>query len=351
MATVRIVVRGDAVVGVVCEISGGVDSNLNPCKQAIVEVIAKVKVLREGVVGTVGLFDTPHVLRVGGDILRVGVVRVGVLYRGTEHLVPEQLANVRDATGANLEGLVGKKGGIQVREQVSMCRTPLVVAREDALEGGHTVTIRLLNATQVGRVPAVGSIVAGLGDSTVDGIVRRNSRNHDASGTVDHIPVYTSGIGLPDINQRSWDGFAGVDIDVLHLKENIHTIGVQVFLHVLAHDFAPDIVRAVGDRGRQDAACVGGKNDRLGRGGAVVQDSGAVVVNCLPPLERGEVTTLLWGSWIQVSQDLGGLGDVVPVMPRFWRSCWTVRERRAMLRRLSSRAWRVLSHPPRERLA
>lgn len=160
MSAVSIIVCGNAVIRVVGEIGRCVDSNLDPCEQAIVEVISEVNVLREGVVGTVGLFDAPHVLGIGSHILGVGVVGIGILNGGAEHFVPEKLADVGDAAGANLESLVGEKGCIQVGKKVSVRRTAFVVAGEDAFKGGHTVTVSLLNTTQVGRVPAVGSIVA-----------------------------------------------------------------------------------------------------------------------------------------------------------------------------------------------
>jgi hypothetical protein len=52
---------------------------------------------------------------------------------------------------------------------------------------------------------------------------------------------------LPDVNQCTLHRSAGIDINVLHLKENIDTIGVQVLLDILAHNLTPDIVRAVSD--------------------------------------------------------------------------------------------------------
>jgi hypothetical protein len=103
---------------------------------------APANILREGIVSAIGLQDTPHIVGVGGDSLRVGVVGahllthlnttllpnktiladtgsvahigqlfwngdslrvgvvgVGVLHGTAEHLVPEELADVGDATG------------------------------------------------------------------------------------------------------------------------------------------------------------------------------------------------------------------------------------------------------------
>jgi hypothetical protein len=109
------------------------------------------------------------------------------------------------------------------------------------------------------------------------------------------IPVDTGGIGLPDINQSARDGSAGVDVNVLHLQGDVHTIGVQILLHILTDHLAPDVVWTVGNGGGQNAAGVGGKHDRLGSGRAIVEDTSLVVVDCLPLLEGGQVTTPFLG--------------------------------------------------------
>jgi hypothetical protein len=98
---------------------------------------------------------------------------------------------------------------------------------------------------------------------------------------------------LPDVNQRTLHRSAGIDINVLHLKENIDTIGVQVLLDILAHNLTPDIVRAVGDGRRQNAASISSKDHRLRSRGAIIQNASAVMVNSLPLLQSSKVTTPL----------------------------------------------------------
>ena len=153
-------VSGNAVVRVISVIGGGVDSNLDPSEQSIVQALAEVNVLREGIVSAICLQDTPHIFGVGGDSLGVGVIGRGVLDGGAEHLVPEQLSDVCDATGVGLEGLVGEEGCVQVSEKVGVRGTAVVVAWEDAFEGCDAVTVSLLDAAQVSRVPAVCGVVA-----------------------------------------------------------------------------------------------------------------------------------------------------------------------------------------------
>jgi hypothetical protein len=74
-------------------------------------------------------------------------------------------------------------------------------------------------------------------------------------------PVHTGGIGLPDVDDSSRDRLAGVHVNVLHLEEDIHAIGVQVLLDILTHNLTPDIVWTVSDSGRQNCASVGTEDD------------------------------------------------------------------------------------------
>ena len=150
---------GNTVIGVIGVISGSVDSNLDPSEQSIVQTLTEVNILREGIVSAIGLQDTPHIVGVGGDSLRVGVVGVGVLHGTAEHLVPEELADVGDATGVGEDGLVGQEGCVQVGEQVGVRGATLVVAGEDAFEGCDAVAVGLLDPAQVCRVPAVCGVV------------------------------------------------------------------------------------------------------------------------------------------------------------------------------------------------
>lgn len=169
MATIRLEVGGNAVVRVVRVVSGGIEANLDPGEETVLEAVAKVDVLREGVVRTVGLQHTPHVILIRGDTLGVGVVRVGLLHGAAQDLVPEELANVSHAAGAHLESLVGKNSRVQMGQQVGVSRTIIVVTREDGLEFDHTVAVGLLDTTKVSRVPSVGGIITGRRNTTVFG--------------------------------------------------------------------------------------------------------------------------------------------------------------------------------------
>ena len=57
---------------------------------------------------------------------------------------------------------------------------------------------------------------------------------------------------------------ASVDIDVLHLEEQVDTITVLVLLDVLTDNFSPDVVGAIGDGGSEDGAGVGAEDVGLG---------------------------------------------------------------------------------------
>jgi hypothetical protein len=67
---------------------------------------------------------------------------------------------------------------------------------------------------------------------------------------------------------------------------DIDAVRVLFFLHVLANDFTPDVVRAVGDGGCQNARGVGAENGFLVDQPLVV-GVGSVVVDCLPLLKGG----------------------------------------------------------------
>lgn len=160
MAAISFEIGGNAVVRVVRVVRSCIDTNLNPGKETIIKVIAEIDVLGEWVIRAVRLLDAPHVVRVRGDALRVGVVWVGIFHGTTQHLVPEQLANVSHTAGAHLESLVGEQSRIQMSQQVSVSRSSLVVTGEDGFELDYAVAVGLLNATQVSRVPSVSGVVA-----------------------------------------------------------------------------------------------------------------------------------------------------------------------------------------------
>lgn len=66
---------------------------------------------------------------------------------------------------------------------------------------------------------------------------------------------------MPDVDDSSRHGLAGVDVNVLHLEEDIHTIGVKLLFDVLTHNFTPDIVGTVSNSGRQNCASVSAEDD------------------------------------------------------------------------------------------
>jgi hypothetical protein len=76
---------------------------------------------------------------------------------------------VSHAAGARLQSLVGKQSSVQMGQQMSVSRTSVVVTGEDGLEFDNTVTVGLLDTTQVSRVPSVGSVVARRRNSTTLG--------------------------------------------------------------------------------------------------------------------------------------------------------------------------------------
>lgn len=96
------------------------------------------------------------------------------------------------------------------------------------------------------------------------------------------VPVDASSIGIPDINVGTRNGLAGVDIDVLNLEEDVDAITVQLLSHVFPSHLAPDVVRAVGDRGCEDGTGVSAEDCLLMSVGSVVQDTGLVVIDGLP---------------------------------------------------------------------
>lgn len=139
----------NAVVRVVRVINRGVDSNLDPSEQSIFQPITEVDILREGVVSTASLLNTPHILGIRSDFLCVGIVWVCILDSRVECLVPGELLNVRDAASTNLQGLIGEESCVQVGKEVGVGGATLVVAWDDGFERCYAVAICSLDATQV----------------------------------------------------------------------------------------------------------------------------------------------------------------------------------------------------------
>lgn len=73
---------------------------------------------------------------------------------------------MRDAAGACLQGVVGEEGGVEVGKEVCVDCAAGVVAGEDGVEVDNAFRVGALDAAEVGGIVAVGSVVAGGGDST-----------------------------------------------------------------------------------------------------------------------------------------------------------------------------------------
>ncbi len=84
----------------------GVDANLDPSEQTILNALAEVDELRDGVEVLVGLQDRPHVLVVGGQILRVLGVRVGGLDFCAQVVWVEKLPDVCHRSPPHRDGAV-----------------------------------------------------------------------------------------------------------------------------------------------------------------------------------------------------------------------------------------------------
>lgn len=140
----------NAIVIVVGIIRRRINTNLNPRKQPILNLLAQIHILWERIVSRTSLLNTPHVVVVGYDVLRVRVVGVCGLDGGAEVFGPEELADLGDTAGARLEGVVGEEGGVKVGEEVGVNGAAGVVAREDGVEVDEAVVVGALDAAEVG---------------------------------------------------------------------------------------------------------------------------------------------------------------------------------------------------------
>ena len=86
---------------------GSIDTNRDPGKDTLRHIITQEHVLHERVDG-VGLLGQDAVIRVGGQLLRVGGVRRDLLDGRDQVLVEEELADVRGLGGVQVvQGVVG----------------------------------------------------------------------------------------------------------------------------------------------------------------------------------------------------------------------------------------------------
>lgn len=273
VATIGSQVTSNRVVLVVLVVSGGVDTDLDPCKESVGDVVAKVEELRERIVAGICLNDAPHVVVIGGDIDGVGVVRVGGLYSGAERLGVEELSNVGDGLVEDRDGAVGQEGGVGVGQQVSVGSTTAVVTGEDGLERDHTLVVGQLDTTEVGGVDSILSVVSRDGDSRVD----------------------TSGVGVPDVHSDGGHRGTGADINVLDLEEQIQTIRVDRLLDVGTEVLSLNVVRTSSHLGSEDARGVGIEDILKGGEHVPIRNASVVMVHCLPLLKSSQVAAVLLG--------------------------------------------------------
>ena len=114
MATIGINVSGDIVILSIDVVGSGIKTDLDPSKQTIANVITKIDVLREGIVGCACLNYVPHVIVVGCDGLGVGVVWVDFFNSSAKSCVPEELADMSDVVCGG-DGVVGEDCDVHVR--------------------------------------------------------------------------------------------------------------------------------------------------------------------------------------------------------------------------------------------
>lgn len=115
MTTIGVQVSSDRVILVVNVVCSGVDTNLNPSKETIREIITQVNILREGIKGCACSDNVPHVIRVAGDSLSVCVVGVDFFNSLAKLRVPEELTDVGDVV-CGRDGVVAETSDVHVRE-------------------------------------------------------------------------------------------------------------------------------------------------------------------------------------------------------------------------------------------
>lgn len=167
MSAILLDVSSNGVVVIIRPISRGVQTDLFPRKKAILDLVTKVEELWERIVVGRSLKYAPHVVRVGNDGLRVGVVWVSSFDGSAQDLVPEELANLCDRAGLDQKGVVRKSGDVHVCEQMGVDGAAVVVAWEDGVESGDAVLVGRLDAAKICRVVATRGVVAGGGDTAV----------------------------------------------------------------------------------------------------------------------------------------------------------------------------------------
>lgn len=146
-----------------------VDGNGDPGEEAVLEVVAELDVVEDGVNGG-GLVGEDGVVGVGGDLDGVVAVRRQRLDVVDELLVPEQVAH--EGVVAARHGAVLQLRRANVRDDVRVRRAARVVAREEGAELRDTIGVGRLDATEPGAVDVAGigsaGAVVGGDDARVD---------------------------------------------------------------------------------------------------------------------------------------------------------------------------------------
>lgn len=273
VATIGSKVTSNGVVLVILVVNSGVDTDLDPCKKSVGDVVAEVEELGEGIVAGIRLNDGPHVAVVGGDVDGVGVVRVGGLNGTSECLRVKELSNVGNRLVEDRDGAVGQESGVGVGQQVSVGSTTAVVTGEDGLERDDTLVVGQLDSTEVGGVDSILSVVSRDGNSRVD----------------------TSGVGVPDIHSDGGDRGTSADINVLDLEEKVETIRVDRLLDVGTEVLSLNVVRTSSHLRSENARGVGIKDVLEGSEHVPIRNASVVVVDRLPLLKGSQVTAVLLG--------------------------------------------------------
>lgn len=97
MATSFVLVRG----GVIVPRSGDIDAEPHPSKDAVLDVVAELRVADDGVVASGGALAEEYVDVVAGPGLGVDGVDGGLFDEFEELVVEVQLADVRDAAASD----------------------------------------------------------------------------------------------------------------------------------------------------------------------------------------------------------------------------------------------------------
>lgn len=268
MAAITGQVSSNTVVLIRGVVGSGIDTNLDPGKDSILNRVSQVDVLREGVIRLISLKNRPHILLVAGHLDSVGVVRGKSLDFFTEVLGPEELSDVLNRAVVDLDCAVGRDRCIGVSEEMGMGSTSLVMTGEDGLKLNNTIVVGDLDTTKESGVQT--SLGANAG-------------------------VNTSGVAVPDVGGQVGDSIAGRYVDVLDLEEQRHSVTELCFDDVGSQVFADDVVRTSGDLGGQDTARVGAKDSFERSEHVVARDSGLVVVDSFPLDNIVFITAVLLG--------------------------------------------------------